>query len=192
MIGGIHRYLEAFPEGQGLVKDKGSHNDKDKGKGSDCVQQDKGLFRGKNFVFDSRVAVSAGSATITTTTTTTTAPTTTNDDDDGDDDGVTSNENASSSNSSSSSSNSSSSSTVADAIITSGQQQEPELEPEQEVVGRCLDCSTPFDQFSGTVVCTVCRLPALVCPSCRVHRCLPGKFRHTTQPMSHCTCTLPT
>jgi hypothetical protein len=56
------------------------------------------------------------------------------------------------------------------------QQQQQEPEQEDEVVGRCLDCDIPFDQFSGTVVCTVCRLPVLVCPTCRVHRCLPGRL----------------
>ena len=186
--------MEAFPDGQGLVNDKASHKDKSKDNGSDCVQdkdkvkdkdkeRDKSLFRGKNFVFDSRVAVSAGSTTTTTTTTTTSPLNTTNDGDDchvnGGISGVARNENVSSS--SGSSSSRSSSSTVADAIMTSEQQQEPELEPLLEVVGRCLDCSTPFDQFSGTVVCTVCRLPVLVCPSCRVHRYLPGKYIQQTQ-----------
>jgi hypothetical protein len=71
---------------------------------------------------------------------------------------------------------------AADADIdadTSGVDSEGEVEgviEGGEVVGRCLDCAEPFDQFSGRVVCTVCRLPVLVCPRCREERCEPGEY----------------
>ena len=50
-----------------------------------------------------------------------------------------------------------------------------------DVVGRCVDCSCPYDRFSGLVVCTVCRLPVLVCDVCAEEKCFPGEyhcFRH--------------
>jgi UPF0176 protein len=113
--GGIHRYLEAFPDG--------------------------GQFTGKNFVFDSRVSVTAKDCS----------------------EGVASAEKGSSD--------------VVDG--GRGSATEPSAgtaNAETEVVGRCLDCSQPFDEFSGRVVCTVCRLPVLVCPQCREERCVPGEY----------------
>ena len=36
------------------------------------------------------------------------------------------------------------------------------------VVGRCVACqTTPYDELSGSRICTVCRDPLLVCPSCQ-------------------------
>ena len=63
---------------------------------------------------------------------------------------------------------------------------DPEIDPSSsmvvpDVVGRCVDCSCPYDRFSGLVVCTVCRLPVLVCDVCANEKCLPGEyhcFRH--------------
>jgi hypothetical protein len=49
------------------------------------------------------------------------------------------------------------------------------------VIGRCVDCACPYDRFSGLIVCTVCRLPVLVCEVCAVEKCYPGEyhcFRH--------------
>lgn len=34
------------------------------------------------------------------------------------------------------------------------------------VVGRCIDCDCPHDAYEADKVCTVCRYPLLVCPSC--------------------------
>jgi hypothetical protein len=47
---------------------------------------------------------------------------------------------------------------------------------ELAIVGECLDCNKPYDVYSGLVVCTVCRLPVLVCPVCAVNKCYPGEF----------------
>ena len=101
--GGIHRYLEAFPDG--------------------------GLFKGKNFVFDARVAVPPA----------------------GDGDGENKEGEAAREND--------------DA--DKDEDDEEDGGAEEEVVGQCLDCRRPHDTFSGRVVCTVCRLPVLVCPACR-------------------------
>jgi predicted sulfurtransferase len=125
--GGIHRYLESYPDG--------------------------GHFRGKNFVFDGRVSMTGaggakgGKAAV--------------------DAGGGVNE--------------VSDVGAADADVdadTSGVDSDGEGVTEEggEVVGRCLDCAEPFDQFSGRVVCTVCRLPVLVCPRCREERCEPGEY----------------
>lgn len=105
--GGIHRYLEAFPDG--------------------------GLFKGKNFVFDARVAVPPA----------------------GDGDGENKDGDAAREND--------------DADDADGEDGEDGEDggAEGEVVGQCLDCRRPHDTFSGRVVCTVCRLPVLVCPACR-------------------------
>ena len=35
-----------------------------------------------------------------------------------------------------------------------------------KIVGRCIECEVPHDSFSGLVVCTVCRVPVLVCSTC--------------------------
>ena len=52
---------------------------------------------------------------------------------------------------------------------------------DKNIIGRCVDCSCPYDSFSGLIVCTVCRLPVLVCTICAVEKCYPGEyhcFRH--------------
>ena len=49
-------------------------------------------------------------------------------------------------------------------------------EENSSLVGRCVECESPFDTFSGKVVCTVCRQPVLVCESCRSSRCYPGEY----------------
>jgi len=36
----------------------------------------------------------------------------------------------------------------------------------REIVGRCIECSTPYDEISGSRLCTVCRDLVLVCPDC--------------------------
>jgi UPF0176 protein len=71
LAGGIHRYLEQFPDG--------------------------GHFKGKNFVFDQRIAVASQNTTV---------------------------------------------------------------------VGRCVSCTAPYDELSGSRLCTVCRDLVLVCPAC--------------------------
>lgn len=39
--------------------------------------------------------------------------------------------------------------------------------PQNEVVGRCVECERPFDEICGSRVCTVCRDLVLVCPQCQ-------------------------
>ena len=34
------------------------------------------------------------------------------------------------------------------------------------IIGKCLECSAPYDTISGSRVCTVCRDLVLVCPTC--------------------------
>ena len=137
-------------------------------------------------MFDSRVAVSAPTGT-TAVTTAAAAPSPLStiidgakgnaDDNINDDDVDSRNHGIASSESGSSSiscSGSSSAATAAASTMTSGQESAPESEQEPEgpesglVVGRCLDCDRPFDQFSGTVVCTVGRsiiTPCTLCPN---------------------------
>jgi hypothetical protein len=40
-------------------------------------------------------------------------------------------------------------------------------EPQNDVVGRCVECKTPFDELCGSRVCSVCRDLVLVCPTCQ-------------------------
>jgi len=35
------------------------------------------------------------------------------------------------------------------------------------VVGACIECAAPFDEISGSRICTVCRDLVLVCPACQ-------------------------
>ncbi len=35
------------------------------------------------------------------------------------------------------------------------------------IVGKCIECSTPYDQISGAILCTVCRDLLLICTQCR-------------------------
>eukprot|EP00804_Cyclotella_cryptica_P001299 CCRYP_017906-RA/>CCRYP_017906-RA protein AED:0.35 eAED:0.35 QI:0/-1/0/1/-1/1/1/0/717 len=35
------------------------------------------------------------------------------------------------------------------------------------IVGKCIECQTPYDQLSGANLCTVCRDLILICPTCR-------------------------
>jgi len=50
--------------------------------------------------------------------------------------------------------------------VGQGQGQVDENEDENAVMGQCVDCAAPHDQYSGKVSCTVCRQPVLCCPSC--------------------------
>jgi predicted sulfurtransferase len=36
-----------------------------------------------------------------------------------------------------------------------------------DVIGRCFECNSPFDEVSGSIICTVCRDICLVCLDCR-------------------------
>ena len=140
--GGIHRYLEAYPDG--------------------------GHFRGKNFVFDGRVSMTGGGGGK-------------GDDKGGVIDGATSRADAGADAVLGTSSGIGIGTDVGVALTGSDEVMGTEDTAagrgvEVEVVGRCLDCAAPFDQFSGRVVCTVCRLPVLVCPQCRDERCEPGEY----------------
>lgn len=96
---------------------------------------DGGLFQGKNFVFDSRVAV-APPAVV--------AP----------------------------------AATLVEECASIPRQESAEVD-RVVVVGRCIDCSIHHDVYSGHIVCTVCRMPVLVCPSCVASSSTPGEY--------HCT-----
>jgi hypothetical protein len=37
-----------------------------------------------------------------------------------------------------------------------------------QVVGKCIECQAPFDEISGSRICTVCRDLVLVCPECQL------------------------
>ena len=41
-------------------------------------------------------------------------------------------------------------------------------EGESDVVGRCIECQAPYDEISGSNLCTVCRDLVLICPSCKM------------------------
>jgi predicted sulfurtransferase/23S rRNA-/tRNA-specific pseudouridylate synthase len=87
--GGIHKYLEEF--------------------GQD------GLWQGKNFVFDNRVATSAEET----------------------------------------------------RIGREGNVLEDKPFVSEKVVGNCIACSLPYDEFNPACVCTVCREPVLACKDCQ-------------------------
>lgn len=38
---------------------------------------------------------------------------------------------------------------------------------EHDVVGRCIECQVPYDDISGSNLCTVCRDLVLICPKCK-------------------------
>ena len=40
-------------------------------------------------------------------------------------------------------------------------------EPQNEIVGKCIECNTAYDEICGSRLCTVCRDLVLVCPTCR-------------------------
>lgn len=57
-----------------------------------------------------------------------------------------------------------------------------------EVVGKCIECQTPYDEFSGRKVCTACRDLVLVCDSCYYAR--HGEVHCTDhQYLKHCYVT---
>jgi len=115
--GGIHRYLETFPDG--------------------------GLFQGKNFVFDSRVSVGPTAAPVRA---------------DGETDTTAAEAGLNTS--------ASTGENVLDPCKEKTETMGGELDAAQSVVGRCIDCASQHDVYSGFIVCTVCRMPVLVCPSC--------------------------
>lgn len=41
------------------------------------------------------------------------------------------------------------------------------VKPQNEIVGRCVQCSAKFDEICGSRVCTVCRDLVLACPTCQ-------------------------
>ena len=56
-----------------------------------------------------------------------------------------------------------------------------------EIVGRCVECKSPFDELCGSRVCTVCRELVLVCESCRSNNSLREYHckRHSTWKTSY-------
>ena len=47
-----------------------------------------------------------------------------------------------------------------------GTQEEKRCEDEN-IVGKCIECQTPYDRISGATLCAVCRDLILLCPSCK-------------------------
>jgi hypothetical protein len=47
---------------------------------------------------------------------------------------------------------------------------------DERVVGRCIECDSQYDRFSGHVVCTVCRAPILVCKKCIAENPYPEEY----------------
>ncbi|CAI5731615.1 unnamed protein product [Peronospora destructor] len=63
-----------------------------------------------------------------------------------------------------------------------------EAENCNEIVGKCIECQAPFDEFSGRKVCTVCRDLVLVCDRCYYAR--HGEVHCTDhQCLKHCYVT---
>ncbi|CAH0492838.1 unnamed protein product [Peronospora farinosa] len=61
-------------------------------------------------------------------------------------------------------------------------------EKSNEIVGKCIECQAPFDEFSGRKVCTVCRDLVLVCDRCYYAR--HGEVHCTDhQYLKHCYVT---
>lgn len=135
--GGIHRYLEEYPDG--------------------------GLFHGKNFVFDSRVTVTeetTGSACAT-------GAKSQSQTQKEQQENCRREEREDSSDRSSSPSSSAAGSTIIDLESqTSSKSAVGGLVKRKTIVGKCLDCAAPYDIYNGRVMCTVCRIPVLVCPAC--------------------------
>lgn len=46
----------------------------------------------------------------------------------------------------------------------------------QVIIGKCIYCSQPHDEYSGLSVCTVCRLPVLCCNECVNNIPHPGEY----------------
>lgn len=42
-----------------------------------------------------------------------------------------------------------------------------DVRADENVVGHCIECQTPYDQISGATLCTVCRDLILLCPDCK-------------------------
>ncbi|KAL7692466.1 putative Rhodanese-like domain, rhodanase, Rhodanese-like domain superfamily [Plasmopara halstedii] len=62
------------------------------------------------------------------------------------------------------------------------------VQKNNEVVGKCIECQTPHDEFSGRKVCTVCRDLVLVCDPCYFAR--HGEVHCTDhQYLKHCYVT---
>jgi len=55
------------------------------------------------------------------------------------------------------------------------------------VVGRCIECESPYDELSGANLCTVCRDLLLICPKCRESKYEYHCERHRTWKHSYFT-----
>uniref|UniRef100_A0A7S2EFL2 Rhodanese domain-containing protein n=1 Tax=Ditylum brightwellii TaxID=49249 RepID=A0A7S2EFL2_9STRA len=113
LSGGIHEYVQQFGDG--------------------------GFFKGKNFVFDQRVALSPSASASSTTTT---------------------------------------------QHINKDEEDEEESKKKNTIVGKCIECSTPYDTISGSILCTVCRDLILLCKSCQQSLLEYHCTRHST--WKHC------
>ncbi len=51
-----------------------------------------------------------------------------------------------------------------------------EVKSDAEVIGKCLYCSKPHDEYSGLSVCTVCRAMLLCCNECQHNNIHPGEY----------------
>lgn len=56
---------------------------------------------------------------------------------------------------------------AAENNVYSQQKSEIERDEHYQVVGKCVECNTPFDELCGSRVCTVCRDLVLICDTCQ-------------------------
>jgi predicted sulfurtransferase len=62
------------------------------------------------------------------------------------------------------------------ALTSSTADAAPEDAPALQVVGKCIDCCSPYDQYHGQAICTVCHMPVLCCPTCVHQNPFPGEY----------------
>ena len=131
--GGIHKYLQAFPQG--------------------------GFFQGKNFVFDKRVVMSSTEKENQADHPASDRP------------GAGFEAEADRPESDCPEAGSQAVHPESINVVKVGNQNDscPTLQVQQSqrvIVGKCIECQTPYEEFTGKNVCTVCRDCVLVCANC--------------------------
>jgi predicted sulfurtransferase len=148
LSGGIHAYMEAYPEG--------------------------GYFKGKNFVFDPRIAIPAKSrqkGTIDKTAAVATATTT-----------------ASAVEAIASTAGAAATATAATPTAAAGTTPPgvaDEDDDDDGVIGKCLLCESRFDDYSRQHRCGTCRMLVLVCDSCHATRQQQPQLQQQNEQQQH-------
>jgi predicted sulfurtransferase/23S rRNA-/tRNA-specific pseudouridylate synthase len=181
--GGIHKYLEQY--GTGTINNHNhshTHGNSNSNTNSEITGKNTiPIWKGRNYVFDGRNAILPSSIIHPSIPLTINHEITNhinNDDNNNNDDSIYHADATSMTTSSINSSSPSPSSPPSSSIQHKDIACTEASNISSMIVGQCLYCQNPYDQFDPNCVCTVCREPILICQQCQLQLQQKQKQNH--------------